>query len=57
MQDAMREASRIVLDGFELGTEANIVRYPDRYMDERGIVMWDRVMKLIEEEQQKLATA
>ena len=53
MQDAMREASRIVLDGFELGTDAKIVRYPDRYMDERGAVMWDRVMKLIHEQQQK----
>ena len=50
MQDAMREASRIVLDGFELGTDVKIVRYPDRYMDERGAVMWDRVMKLIEEQ-------
>ena len=55
MQDAMREASRIVLDGFELGTDAKIVRYPDRYMDERGAVMWERVMKLIHEQQQKTA--
>jgi DNA polymerase-1 len=36
MQEAMREASRIVLNGFELGADAQIVRYPDRYMDERG---------------------
>ena len=55
MQDAMREASRIVLDGFELGTDAKIVRYPDRYMDERGATMWERVMKLIHEQQQKTA--
>jgi hypothetical protein len=55
MQDAMREASRIVLDGFELGTDAKVVRYPDRYMDERGSTMWDRVMKLIKEQQQKAA--
>jgi DNA polymerase I-like protein with 3'-5' exonuclease and polymerase domains len=48
MQDAMREASRIVLDGFELGTDAHIVRYPERYMDERGAVMWQRVMALLE---------
>jgi DNA polymerase-1 len=48
MQDAMREASHIVLDGFELGTDAHIVRYPDRYMDERGSVMWNRVMNLID---------
>jgi DNA polymerase I len=50
MQEAMREASRIVLDGFELGTDVKIVRYPDRYMDERGAVMWDRVMKLIDKQ-------
>ena len=30
MQEAMREASRIVLDGFELGTDAKLIRYPDR---------------------------
>jgi DNA polymerase I len=48
---AMAEASRIVLNGFELGTDAHAVRYPDRYMDERGTVMWDRVMKLICERQ------
>jgi hypothetical protein len=47
MQDIMREASRIVLDGFELGTDATVVRHPDRYMDERGTVMWRRVMGLM----------
>ena len=55
MKQAMAEASRIVLGGFELGTDAKFVRYPDRYMDERGTVMWDRVMKLIEEQQQMAA--
>jgi hypothetical protein len=55
MQQAMVEASRIVLDGFELGTDAKIVCDPDRYMDERGTVMWDRVMKLIQEQQQRAA--
>ena len=56
MQDAMQEASRIVLDGFELGTDAKTVRYPDRYMDERGATMWERVMKLIAEHQERKAT-
>ena len=55
MQDAMREASRMVLDGFELGTDAEVVRYPERYIDERGVVMWGRVMELIHEQQQKTA--
>jgi DNA polymerase-1 len=48
MRDAMREASRIVLNGLELGTDANVVRYPDRFVDERGTVMWHRVMSLLE---------
>jgi hypothetical protein len=53
-QQVMAEASRIVLDGFELGTDVKIVRYPDRYMDERGVIMWKRVMKLIHEQQQRV---
>lgn len=49
-QAAMVEASRLVLDGFELETEAEIVRWPDRYMDEsRGRVMWQRVTGLLAE--------
>jgi DNA polymerase I len=55
MRQAMAEASRIVLGGFGLGTDAQIVRYPDRYMDERGAVMWDRVMKLIDGQQLEAA--
>jgi DNA polymerase I len=56
MQEVMAEAARIVLNGFELGTDAHVVRYPDRYMDERGVTMWDRVMKLIDE-QERMAAA
>ena len=56
MQQAMAEASRIVLGGFELSNDAKIVRCPDRYMDERGAVMWDRVMTLIHELQQRTAS-
>lgn len=43
----MREASSIVLGGFELRTDVKEVRYPDRYMDRRGAVMWNKVMNLI----------
>lgn len=43
----MQEASRIVLDGFELGSDVKEVRYPDRYMDKRGTVMWNKVMHLV----------
>jgi DNA polymerase-1 len=48
-QALMAEASRIVLDGFELGSDVKLVRYPDRYMDERGVTMWNTVMNLIGE--------
>ena len=47
MRELMCESSRIVLNGFELGTDASVVRHPERYMDDRGKVMWQRVMNLI----------
>ena len=47
MRGIMEEASRLVLGGFTIPTEAKIVRYPDRYMDKRGVVMWERVMRLL----------
>ena len=43
----MQEASRIVLDGFALGSDVKEVRHPDRYMDKRGVVMWNKVMHLL----------
>jgi DNA polymerase I len=57
MEDAMREASRIVLGGFELGTDAVTVRYPERYMDERGNDMWEKVMRLLDEAEAESAVA
>ena len=51
MQRAMTEASRIVLDGFEIMTEVKVIRYPDRYMDKRGVEMWNRVIELIDRRQ------
>jgi DNA polymerase I len=46
---AMAEASRIVLSGFELGTDVSITRWPSRYMDPRGRVMWERVVGLLQQ--------
>jgi hypothetical protein len=46
-QAAMQEASRIVLDGFALRTEAKVVRHPDRYMDPRGETMWETICNLL----------
>jgi DNA polymerase I len=47
MRAAMAEASRIVLSGFELGTDVSVTRWPGRYTDTRGRIMWDRVMRLL----------
>ena len=47
-QELMREASRQVLGGFELTTDADVYRYPERYRDEeRGGKFWDKVMDLL----------
>jgi DNA polymerase I len=42
----MAEASRIVLGGFEIGTDVTIVRYPDRYVDDAGEEFWKTVTRL-----------
>jgi DNA polymerase-1 len=46
-QYLMKEASRIVLDGFELNSDVKKICFPDRYMDKRGDVMWQKVMNLL----------
>jgi ribosomal protein L16/L10AE len=48
MSGYMREASRIVLNGFELRTDLSIVRYPDHYSCEKGAKFWNTVSKLLE---------
>lgn len=45
----MQRAARIVLGGVEVRTDAEVVVYPDRYMDERGVSMWERVVGILEE--------
>ena len=49
MREAMAEASRAVLDGFELRTDAALIRNPGRYRDARGAAMWATVMELLAE--------
>lgn len=46
-RDCMRRASEIVLDGFPLDTDFEVVTYPERYSDERGKTMWEAVSELI----------
>lgn len=46
-QRAMREASAAVLDGFELRSDAKVIRHPERYSDPRGERMWETVSELL----------
>jgi hypothetical protein len=55
MQAAMAEASRAVLVGLELASDVKIVRWPDRYMDPRGEVMWAKVLKLLNRAERRRA--
>jgi DNA polymerase I len=55
MQDIMRRASRVVLKGHELRTDAKIVRYPERYSDPPGEAIWLRVLELLDEKHQAQA--
>jgi hypothetical protein len=48
-QGAMERASELVLGkGKKTRTDAQIVRFPDRYADKGGIVMWQKVMAQLE---------
>jgi hypothetical protein len=49
-QCAMAEASRVVLGGLELRSEATVIRYPERYADARGGKMWETVQELLAEQ-------
>jgi DNA polymerase I-like protein with 3'-5' exonuclease and polymerase domains len=49
MRGAMAEASQFVLAGFEIATDVKVIRWPDRYVDPRGVKMWDRVCGLVQE--------
>jgi DNA polymerase I len=48
-REAMAEASRVVLDGFEVRTDAKVTRCPEHFTDARGTRMWNVVTQLIEE--------
>jgi DNA polymerase-1 len=52
MQELMRRASRVVLGGHELRTDAKIIRHPDRYTDRRGDAVWANVLRLLAEYRQ-----
>ena len=47
MREIMSRSSEVVTGGLTVRTDAKIIRFPDRYMDERGIAMWNLVVDLL----------
>jgi len=47
-QECMARASEAVLGGFRLRSDVEIIRYPDRFQDERGVEFWGRIMAVLE---------
>jgi hypothetical protein len=46
---AMSRASALVLYGFELRTDCEVIRWPDRYRDGRGAAFFDELTRRLEE--------
>lgn len=46
-QAIMRSASKVVLSGFEVRTDAKIVKFPDRYDEPRGELMWRKITEIL----------
>ena len=50
LKDCMAEASEAVLgDSKMCRVDAEIVRRPDRYMDENGHAMWSKITQILNE--------
>lgn len=47
MQALMRQASAVVLGGFELRSDAKVIESPERYCDDKGSPMWSTVTELL----------
>jgi DNA polymerase I len=48
MREIMSRAGEAVTGGLRIRTDAEVVKFPNRYVDERGKAMWDRVVGLLE---------
>ena len=55
LREIMAEASLKVLQGFEVKTDVEVVRYPNRYHDERGKTLWDTVMNYLTTQKLKVS--
>lgn len=47
LDQVMRDAAAVVLRGYELPTDEQIIRAGNRYFDDRGLEMWETVTKLM----------
>lgn len=56
-QNCMREASKVVLGGFELRSDVKVIRYPDRYDDPRGTEIWRQVLEIVKELEAEIPVA
>ncbi|NRP27460.1 DNA polymerase I, thermostable [Marinobacterium sp. xm-d-420] len=45
-QTIMADVSEIILDGFRLSSDVDVVKYPERYTDERGAHLWESIIGL-----------
>jgi hypothetical protein len=46
MREIISQAGEAVC-GLTIRTDSQVVRYPNRYMDEKGIEMWNLVVQLV----------
>ena len=53
MRKIMVRASEVVTGGLPIRVDCKTVRYPDRFMDNRGQTMWARVMGLLQRQDQR----
>ena len=49
--ECMTQASRYVLNGFELGSETEVIRYPDRFLSDADLDFWSQVISINEKVQ------
>ena len=47
LQEIMREAGRTILGNTLISSDKTIIKYPDRYYDERGVRMWGIINGLL----------
>jgi DNA polymerase I-like protein with 3'-5' exonuclease and polymerase domains len=56
-QSAMAEASRVVLDGYEVKTDDEVTEWPDRCTDGRGSALWEKICDQLSRRNPQMALA